>query len=301
MAFRTLEINNNAELHIKSNQLEVTTNEGVAMIPIEDIAVILMHGANIRLSSMDLSILTQNKIAIITADDKFLPTAVVLPFNGSSRQSLLMHAQVNYPKDEYQLIWKDVIIQKIMNQSRALAILGKDGSETVSSHLNYINNDNVDQIEAMAAKEYFAFYHEGINRRTEDPINSRLNYGYAVIRSTIARSLVSIGFHPTFGLHHNSQLNAFNLADDVIEPYRAMVDLVAHNNIGTNANLSFAERRAMTQTLYNACIVDGVKINVLSAIDIMCESLKSIILDNSSEKIKLPIILPIETVEGVTE
>ena len=152
-----------------------------------------------------------------------------------------------------------------------------------------------------AAKEYFAYYHEGFNRRSEDPINSRLNYGYAVVRSAIARKLVATGFHPTFGIHHDNQLNAFNLADDLIEPYRAIVDLVAHNNIASNIQLTKSERRELAHVLHNACIVDGVKVNVMSAIDIMVESLKRIILDASTEKLKLPMILPIESMEGITE
>ena len=132
-------------------------------------------------------------------------------------------------------------------------------------------------------------------------MNSRLNYGYAVVRSAIARKLVATGFHPTFGIHHNSQLNPFNLADDLIEPYRTMVDLVAHQNINSNVQLSSAERRALAQVLHNACIIDGTKVNVLSAIDIMVESLKRIILDGSDEKLKLPIVIPIEDLGGITE
>ncbi len=96
---------------------------------------------------------------------------------------------------------------------------------------------NVDYNESLASKEYFSYYHEGFNRRTEDPINSRLNYGYAVVRSAIARKLVATGFHPTFGIHQDSQLNAFNLADDLIEPYRAIVDLAGHYNIDANVQL----------------------------------------------------------------
>lgn len=108
-----------------------------------------------------------------------------------------------------------------------------------------------------------------------------MNYGYAVVRSAIARKLVATGFHPTFGIHHDSQLNAFNLA----EPYRAIVDLVAHENVGSNIQLSKTERRELAHVLHNACIVDGVKINVMSAIDMMVESLKRIILENSVEKL----------------
>ena len=79
-----------------------------------------------------------------------------------------------------------------------------------------ISDDNVDYNEALAAKDYFSQYHEGLNRRVEEPINSRLNYGYAVVRSAIARKLVATGFHTAFGIHHDNQLNAFNLADDLI-------------------------------------------------------------------------------------
>lgn len=178
--------------------------------------------------------------------------------------------------------------------------MGLDGAEKIAEYVSAVNDENVDYRESLAAKEYFSYYHEGFNRRTEDPINSRLNYGYAIVRSAIARKLVSTGFHPTFGLHHDSQLNAFNLADDLIEPYRPMVDLVAHNNIASNVQLTKLERRELAHVLYNACIIDGVKVNIMSAIDIMVESLKRIILDESKETFKLPVIIPIENIEGIT-
>lgn len=259
------------------------------MIPVEDLNQIMVHGANIRLSTMDLSILSQNKVSLMTLDEKYLPTAIVLPFEGHARQSKLMHAQVARSSDINLDLWLQIINRKVSNQARALSIMGMKGAE------------NIDITEALAAKEYFSYYHEGLNRRGDDPINSRLNYGYAVIRSSIARSLVAAGFHPTFGIHHDSQLNAFNLADDLIEPYRAMVDIVAHDNIGSNIQLSKNERREIAHVLHNACMVDEVKVNVMSAIDMMVESLKRIILDNSSEKLILPTVLPVESMEGITE
>ena len=303
MGFRTLEISHAAEIHIKEGQLEITTEEGGVVIPIEDLNQIMVHGANIRLSTMDLSILSQNKVAMMTLDEKYLPTAIVLPFEGHARQSKLMHAQVNTTDEKYLELWIQIIKQKISNQSRALSIMGLEGAEKIAEYVATVNEDNVDYNEALAAKAYFAFYHGGLNRRAEDPINSRLNYGYAIVRSAIARKLVATGFHPTFGMHHDSQLNAFNLADDLIEPYRAIVDLVAHENknIGSNVQLSKAERKEMAHVLHKACIVGGVKVNVMSAIDMMVESLKRIILENTSEKLKLPVIIPIEDMGGITE
>lgn len=94
MGFRTLEISQAAEIHIKEGQLEITTTDGTVYVPIEDLTQIMVHGANIRLSTMDLSILSQNKVAVMTLDEKYLPTAIVLPFEGYARQSKLMHTQV---------------------------------------------------------------------------------------------------------------------------------------------------------------------------------------------------------------
>ena len=301
MGYRTLEISTSCEIHIKEGQLEVTSDTGVALIPIEDLSQIMVHGANIRLSTMDLSILSQNKVSLMTLDEKYLPTAIVLPFEGHARQSKLMHAQVSRSSDIYLDLWLQIINQKVNNQARALSIMGMKGAENISEYLESMTTENIDISEALAAKEYFSYYHEGLNRRGDDPINSRLNYGYAVIRSSIARSLVAAGFHPTFGIHHDSQLNAFNLADDLIEPYRAMVDIVAHDNIGSNVQLSKNERREIAHVLHNACMVDGVKVNVMSAIDMMVESLKRIILDNGDEKLMLPTVLPVESMEGITE
>lgn len=255
MGFRTVEISRACEIHIKEGQLEISSDEGTVLIPVEDLDQIMVHGANIRLSTMDLSILSQNKVSVMTLDEKYLPTAIVLPFEGHARQSKLMHMQVAMHDEIYIDLWTQIIKQKISNQSRALSIMGMDGSEVVGRYVDNVTIDNVDIMEALAAKEYFSYYHEGLTRRR----------------------------------------------DDLIEPYRAIVDVVAHENIGSNVKLSKSERRAMAYVLHNACMMDGMKINVMSAINMMVESLKRIILDKSKEKLQLPLILPIESMEGITE
>ena len=301
MGFRTLEISRPAEIHIKSGQLEVASEEGTVLIPVEDLNLIMVHGANIRLSTMDLSILIQNKVAVMTLDEKYLPTAIVLPFSGHTRQSKLMHAQISTSPEKYEKLWIQIIRQKINNQARALSIMELNGAEEVAKYSDNLTGSNVDYNEAISAKEYFSYFHQGLNRRGEDPVNSRLNYGYAVVRSYIARTLTATGFHPTFGIRHDSQLNAFNLADDLIEPYRAIVDLTAHNLIGPKVTLSGKERKELAHVLHNACITEGSKVNIMTAIDMMCESLKRIILEDSDEILKLPVILPVESFEGITE
>ena len=122
---------------------------------------------------------------------------------------------------------------------------------------------------------------------------------YHILRSNVPFFLIII--HPTFGIHHNSQLNPFNLADDLIEPFRAIVDLTASECMGKNQMLNRKERQMLAHVLYNACLVEGIKVNIITAIDLMNESLKRIILESSDEQLLLPTVLPLESLEGVTE
>lgn len=301
MAFRTVEITKPTEIHIKSNQLELTQEDCKVNIPIEDIAIIMTIGSNIRLSTMDLSILTNNHVAVVTLDNKYLPTALVLPFEGNARQSQMIHRQVEFDREKYQKLWYQIIKQKIANQSRVLSILGLPGAEQVGTYIENINMSDIDRSESTAAKLYFQHYHEGLNRRSDDPVNSRLNYGYAIVRSAICRAVVAVGCHPAFGIHHNNQLNAFNLADDLIEPFRPMVDLIAHENIGSNVKLSKVERAALARVVHNGCLVNGNKVCLLYAIELMMESYKRIVMQESDEELVLPTVIPIEAMGGVTE
>lgn len=140
-------------------------------------------------------------------------------------------SQKGVKKEEYNKLWFQIIKQKISNQSRVLSLLGCPGAEKIGTYAQQMKKEDIDSSESLAAKDCFQFYHEGLNRRNDDPVNSRLNYGYAVVRSAIARAIVTVGCHPAFGIHHNNQLNAFNPVDDLIEPFRALVDLVAHENM----------------------------------------------------------------------
>ena len=175
MAFRTIEITKPAELHMKNGQLEISQEEGAVLIPVEDISQVFCMGPDIRLSTMALSKLAMSKVALTTLDEKYLPTAIVLPFEGHARQSQLMHLQVTCPTEFREKLWVQIIEKKISNQARALSLLGLEGVEVVMSYVLKMTMDSVDMNEALAAKDYFAFYHPGLNRRVDGPINSRLN------------------------------------------------------------------------------------------------------------------------------
>lgn len=160
---------------------------------------------------------------------------------------------------------------------------------------------NIDSIEANAAKDYFYHLHPGLNRRNDDPINSCLNYGYAVLRNAIIRSSLLAGFQLSVGIHHDNYLNPFNLADDLIEPWRPFVDQIALKDPGTTLILNKSKRRELSMVLHNAAMINGCKMSVLTGIDEMVTSLRDRILSGVNKKLKLPVIIPPETIESIKE
>ena len=152
-----------------------------------------------------------------------------------------------------------------------------------------------DSAEASAAKRYFYYYGPKLNRRIESPLNSRLNYGYAIIRNSIIKALYSTGLNPAIGLHHTNQYNAFNLADDLIEPFRPMTDLLALSFQSDNIRLDYRDRRKMAAVMRLAGKMRNHKMQLARAVEMEVDSLLSAIKDGKD--LNLPQILPLEIME----
>ena len=301
MAFRTLEIQGPAELHVRSGQLTVEKETNITLtIPLEDISTIVCFGAGIRISTMAMAQLCNNKITMMIIDEKYRPAGILTAYEGNSRQALVMKQQIELEAKRTEMIWNQIIAQKIENQARVLSILGLDGSEEVLQYLSLIEEKGIDAAESGAARVYFQYLHPGLNRRTDDPINSCLNYGYSIIRNSLSRALMAGGFLLAFGLHHRSRFNAFNLADDLIEPFRPMVDLIACSVVRSNVILTKSQRRELAHVIYNACRIGNTKLYCLAAIDVVEEELRSCIACEK-DQILLPVVLPVESLEPVTE
>ena len=300
MGFRTLEISTSAEIHVRKSQLEITNQDGIIMIPLEDLTTIVCSGANIRMSTMAQAQIAEAGISLMIIDEKYHPSCMLVPIRSNVRQALVMRNQIMLNSDVKDQIWKQIIMRKIENQARALTLLGREKKKKILRYTSTAS-DEIDAIEANAAKDYFHYLHPGLNRRNDDPVNSCLNYGYAVIRNAIIRAVILAGFQPALGIHHDNYLNAFNLADDLIEPWRAMVDLIALRDPGTSTVLSRSKRKEIAMVLHHACMVNDTKVSVLSGIDEMVGSFRNRIVTGDASNLKLPIILPIEVLEAVKE
>ena len=304
--FRILEITQPSELHVTANQLTVEQEpepkkKRKLSVPLEDLELIICTGANIRVSTMALSVLSENKVGLVIIGKDYMPSSIVLPYDANVRNACIAKTQLNMSSEIKGQFWQKIVQKKIENQAKCLTLLGLDGTKELMEMIPQVNPDDPENIEGLAAKFYFQQFHPGLVRRNDDPINSVLNYGYAIVRNTIIRDVVCAGFYPAIGIHHEGPFNGFNLADDLIEPWRAMVDVVAHDIVSSQTNLSREQRKQLTLVLHNACMINGEKNTISNGINIMIQSFKTAIEENNAELIKLPDILPVEKIEVISE
>ncbi len=292
MGFRSLDISTPAELHIRNHQLIIEKEEDTLSVPVNDLDILILHGTNIRLSAMDLSILSENQVLLMTVGKDYLPSSMTLSFRNNSRQSLTMRKQLELSRRRTNHLWNTIIRSKISNQADVLKILGLPGAEEIRSMSNKVNRGDLDNIEAQAASAYFQYYHPGLNRRTETPLNSCLNYGYSVIRSAVARAAAAHGFLLSAGIHHRSMLNAFNLVDDLIEPFRPFADLQAYYTVTGDIFLSRKQRKELMGILYGECSIAGNKTTVINAADVMVSSIRRYITEDTGELYMPELIIP---------
>lgn len=326
MSFRTVEITGPAELHVKNGSLviekEINEEKEKAdhtmasartgkkqrkpvitklMIPLEDICTVVCMGAGIRISTMAMAHLCRNKISITMLDEKYRPTGFLNAYEANARQSLTMRRQVYLKSERAEILWRMIVNRKIQNQARALEILGFTDTEKLDRFANCAETTSeIDPLEAGAARSYFAQLCPEMNRREDTPMNSRLNYGYSILRNSIIRAVIAAGLLPSFGIHHQNLYNAYNLADDLIEPFRPSVDLIAYGMTGETEQLSREERRQLASVVLCAVEQDGQKMSILQAIDRVTGEYRSFIMEET-ERIHLPHTLPVEMIPQIKE
>lgn len=229
MIKRTLYFGNPAYLSLQNNQLKIKLAEDdVKTVPIEDIAYVILDNQRITISQGAMVALLDNGCSVITCDNHHLPTGLMLPLAGNSVQSERFQFQIEASLPLKKQLWQQTVQQKILNQAAVLQ--GKRGldAKNMLAWANAVRSGDVDNREAVAAayywKELFPDMPDFVRERNGRTPNNFLNYGYAILRAIVARALVSSGLLPTLGIFHHNRYNAYCLADDIMEPYRPIVD-----------------------------------------------------------------------------
>ena len=253
MIKKTLCFSNPAYLSLKNSQLVIRLPEveccdnlsdsfkqqSERTIPIEDIGIVLLDNKRITITSSVLEALIENNSALITCDSKNMPIGLLLPLCSNTTQNERFRTQIEASLPLKKQLWQQTIKQKISNQAKILSIYTNADVGCMYAWVDTVRSGDPDNLEARAAAYYwkniFSDIPNFVRGRDGEPPNNLLNYGYAILRAIVARSLVTSGLLPTLGLHHHNKYNAYCLADDIMEPYRPYVDgLVSDIMLSTN-------------------------------------------------------------------
>lgn len=217
-------------------------NESTALsIPIEDIGLLLLEHYQITLTHGLINALMENNTCIISCDKTYHPNGLMLPIEGHHLHSARFKAQLDATVPFFKQLWQFTIKQKILNQA---AVLKSNGQpiQNMKQWARKVRSGDPTNYEARAAafywKKVFPSLPGFLRNPDEAPPNHLLNYGYSILRAAMARAIVSAGLHPSLGIHHRNQYNAFCLADDLMEPYRPFVDHIVRDMVesGTDYN-----------------------------------------------------------------
>jgi CRISPR-associated protein Cas1 len=274
MSFRTIYISNGNKISLKLNNL-ILNKEGINIsIPIEDINAIILDNPHTLFSVQLFSELTNNNILILICNEKHLPSAQLLPLHNNTRQTKLILQQIEWSENKKQLLWQEIVKCKIHNQKFNL-IQQECDKEDVSYLENFENSVQIGDLtnrEGLAAKKYFkSIFGKEFVRESETLINAALDYSYAILSSTIARSLSAKGLILPIGIHHKSEYNHYSLACDLMEPFRPIFDFHIINLLTNKTDLDAQFKAQICNIINEKVLINNKNTSISNAIDIYIE------------------------------
>ena len=295
MEFRAIFVANSAQLSVRKEQLVIRQFQEIT-VPMEDITSLMLESQAITVSTAALQKLADYGVTVYFCDEKHMPAALLLPINRHSRQLKALKGQIAMTKPAQKRLWQTVVMAKIRNQAKCLELLERPGSGDLRELARTVRSGDPDNCEAVAAAQYFpSLFGHGFTRDTDCLTNAALNYGYAILRGAVARNLAVHGLEPCLGVFHHSELNQFNLADDLMEPYRPLVDLYVASNICEGEDRLTPKLKQQLFNLTNYMVLQNRKrYRMISAVGRMTESFARWLTQDGAT-LELPELIPLES------
>ncbi|TXH17991.1 MAG: type II CRISPR-associated endonuclease Cas1 [Hyphomicrobiaceae bacterium] len=299
MAWRGVHLTRPARLSLADQQIVIAQDDGEVRLPIEDVGWVILDTQQVSITGRLLAACLEAGVVIVACDRTHTPCGVALPFHAHFRQPAIARAQLDMSEPLKKRLWQAIIQRKIANQAEVLERTAHEEAGALREMVRWVKSGDPDNVEARAARFYWSRLFENFTRADDDDRrNKLLNYGYAIARSAVARALVAVGFLPAFGIGHASETNAFNLADDLVEPFRPLVDRVALELAGPPATwrdaLTVADRQAMANVLFANCWIEQQRISLLVAVEMSIASLARAVEQKSVDLLQLPKAINIE-------
>lgn len=270
MSWRTVVVSRNAKLDYQLGYL-IIRKETTTKIHLSELSVLILESTAISLTAYLLNELNKKKIKVIFCDEKRNPTSELIPLHGSHDTSIKIKNQINwnrYTKDE---VWTEIVTEKIRNQMNFLKKLDKLEYILLDQYLSEIEFKDQSNREGHAAKVYFnALFGLDFTRTSDNSINAGLNYGYSILLSVFNREIAANGYITQIGLFHDNMFNPFNLASDLMEPFRILVDEWVYQL--KLQNFEHENKVRVLKILESEVVIEGRKEYITNAIRIYCRS-----------------------------
>lgn len=271
MSWRTVVISNNAKLDYQMGYMVVRRMDTVK-IHLSEMETLIIESTAVSLTAALLSELSKKKIKVIFCDEKRNPSSELISYYGSHDTSEKIRTQINWKDDIKKAVWTEIVIEKIRKQAEHLEALKCSESGMLYGYISEVQFADTTNREGHAAKVYFnALFGPDFTRTEDNSTNAALNYGYSLLLSAFNRCITSNGYITQIGLFHDNIFNPFNLASDLMEPFRPIVDrkVKEMNPIKFEHN----EKMEVVSILQNEVVINGRSEFVNNAIKIYCKSI----------------------------
>ena len=284
MSWRIVVISKRAKLDYQLGYL-VVRNENVTKIHLGEISTLLIESTAVSITTSLLAELTKKKIKVIFCDEKRNPSSELVGYYGSHDTSSKVRNQIQWSRNSKDTVWTEIVTEKIRKQKKLLEYQGKEESKLLDSYLQEIKWNDETNREGHAAKVYFnALFGLDFTRTTDCSVNSALNYGYSIILSAFTREITANGYITQLGLFHDNMFNQFNLASDLMEPLRVLVDKEVLDM--KLEEFEVDEKRRLVNILNREVVIDGKVQYVNNAVKIYCKSVFDALNENDSSLIR---------------
>ena len=284
MSWRVIVITKRAKLDLQLGKMVVRSDETVKIV-LSEISTILIESTAVSLTTSLIAELAKRKIKVIFCDEKRNPSCELVNYYGSHDTSNKVRRQIAWKQSTKEAVWTEIVTEKIRKQKELLEASGKEEAALLASYLREIVWNDETNREGHAAKVYFnALFGLDFTRTEDNFINAALNYGYSIILSAFTREVVANGYITQLGLFHDNMFNQFNLASDLMEPFRILVD----REVTEMKLLQFEheEKMQLVNILNQEIQIDGKTQYVNNVIKIYCKSVFDALEEDDSSLIR---------------
>lgn len=284
MSWRIIVISKRAKLDYQLGYMVVRSEE-ITKIHLGEISTVIIESTAVSITTSLLAELMKKKVKVIFCDEKRNPSSELIGYYGSHDTSNKIKHQIAWKTKTKEAVWTEIVTEKIRKQKEFLEILGKEEAILLDSYIRELQWNDQSNREGHAAKVYFnALFGLDFTRTLDSPINAGLNYGYSIILSAFCREIVAHGYITQLGLFHDNMFNQFNLASDLMEPFRVLVDRKVSSM--RYVELEHEQKMELVNILNQEVRIDGRIQYVNNAIKIYCKSIFDALNEDDSSLIR---------------